>query len=74
MVVEDNPVLDDRYILWNIGTVMEVLNIKRTSVYEAIKDKGLPKPIKIGGASKWRKSDVLQWIDTRPQGLEHEIQ
>lgn len=73
MITERNPNLDDRYVLWDVNTVMEVLDIKRTSVYAAIKDSGLPKPIKVGGLSKWRKSEILDWLDSRPQGLEHEI-
>ena len=66
--------LEDRHVLWDLKKVGEVLGMGRSSIYTAMKSDGLPKPIKLGRSSKWRKSEILNWIDSRPQGLEHEFQ
>lgn len=75
-VIEELGILDDRHILWSKEAVLDVLGFKSvTTLYQAIKNDNLPKPIRVGGrASRWRKSEVLEWLDSRPQGLEHEIQ
>lgn len=72
---QEKIILEDRHILWDRAEVLSVIGLKSSSaLYRAIKEDNLPKPIKVGGRlSKWRKSEVLEWIDTRPQGLEHEI-
>lgn len=67
--------LEDHHILWDVKVLSEVLGMGRSSIYTAMKSDGLPKPIRVGArASRWRKSDILKWIDSRPQGLEHEVQ
>ena len=74
LTTENNPNLDDHHIVWERKVVMDVLGIKADSTfYRAIKKDGLPKPIRIGGLAKWRKSEILEWLDSRPQGLEHEV-
>lgn len=74
MVTEKTPVLDDRYIVWDRDVVINVLGFGSvSSLYRAMKKYDLPKPIRVGGSVKWRKSEVLEWLDTRPQGLEHEV-
>lgn len=66
-------VLDDRYILWDRKSVESVIGLGTTGLYRAIREDGFPKPIRVGGrVSKWRKSEVLEWIDSRPQRLEYE--
>ena len=66
--------LEDRHILLDRKAVLDILGLKADSaLYRAIKEDSFPKPLRIGGrASRWRKSDVLEWIDNRPQHLEHE--
>lgn len=66
--------LEDRHILLDRKAVLNILGLKADSaLYRAIKEDSFPKPLRIGGrASRWRKSDVLEWIDNRPQHLEHE--
>lgn len=67
-------VLEDRYIMWDRKTVLDVLGIKGdATLYRAIKNDEFPKPVRIGRLSKWRKSEVLEWLDTRPQRLEYEV-
>ena len=61
--------------MWDRKTVLEVIGVKADStLYRAIKNDGHPKPIRVGRSAKWRKSEVLEWLDNRPQGLEHEVQ
>lgn len=66
--------VEDEYILWTRDEVKKVLGLKSDSaLYNAIKMNGFPKPLKIGGqASRWRKSDVLAYIDRCDQKLANE--
>lgn len=66
--------LDDNYILWTTEQVKNLLGFKSNgALYNAIKVSGFPKPLKIGGqASRWRKSDVLAYIDRCDQKLSNE--
>lgn len=75
MSAQEKVVLEDRHIMWDRKTVMGIMGIKGDSTfYRAIKNDGLPKPVRIGRSARWRKSEVLEWLDSRPQGLEHEFQ
>lgn len=72
--MEENKVKDlglsDEHILWDRETVSSVIGLKANGVYSAIKNDGFPAPILVGGRrSLWKKSDVLAWIDSRPQEL-----
>lgn len=70
MTQETKLNLEDHHILWDRKVVEQVVGLKTTALYRAIKEEGLPKPIKVGARrSMWRKSDVLAWIDSRPQEL-----
>ena len=72
MKKEQDLNLEDRHILWDRKVVEQVVGLKTTALYRAIKEEGLPKPIKTGSRrSMWRKSDVLAWIDSRPQELSY---
>lgn len=66
--------LDDNYVLWTKEQVKSLLGFKSNgALYNAIKVNGFPKPLKIGGqASRWRKSDVLAYIDRCDQKLANE--
>lgn len=35
---------------------------KSSFIYQLIKENKFPKPVKIGAASRWRESEVQQWI------------
>lgn len=75
MSTQEKVVLEDRHIMWDRKTVLEVMGVKGDStLYRAIKNDGLPKPIRVGKSARWRKSEILEWLDSRPQGLEHEFQ
>lgn len=62
--------LEDQHVLWDRRTVEKVLGIKTTALYRMMKESGLPKPIRLGARRvMWKRSDVLAWIDSRPQEL-----
>lgn len=72
MIKEEMLNLEDRHILWDRKVVEQVVGLKTTALYRAIKEEGLPKPIKTSARrSMWRKSDILEWIDSRPQELSY---
>lgn len=69
--LELTPVLENKYILWPVDVLSQVTGLGRTAIYDAIKKDNFPKPLRVGSRrSMWRKSDVLAWIDSRPQHLE----
>ncbi len=41
---------------------------KSSFIYQLIKEGKFPKPVKIGAASRWRESEVQQWIHNQIQG------
>jgi excisionase family DNA binding protein len=56
---------DDRYL--TIGEVAERLHVCRASIYGWLK-KGFPQPFKLGRASRWRVSELEEWLNSRPKG------
>ena len=46
--------------------VLAICGMSRTSVYEAIKEKKFPAPVRLYGRSTaWIKSEVQQWAQSR---------
>ena len=48
-------------------TISEVVNIvgfKKSTIYKFINEKKFPKPIKIGKSSRWKLSDIQQWMNS----------
>lgn len=41
---------------------MEMLGVKRTAIYQMIKDEVIPKPIKVGGSSRWISEELDEAI------------
>ncbi|MDV6347298.1 AlpA family transcriptional regulator [Nitrosomonas sp. Is35] len=41
---------------------------KSSFIYQLIKEGKFPKPIKIGAASRWRESEIQQWIHDQING------
>lgn len=41
---------------------------KSSFIYQLIKEGKFPKPVKIGAASRWRESEVQQWIQDQIKG------
>ena len=57
---------DDK--LLRISDVMYIVGFSKPSIYRLIKDREFPKPLKIGRSSRWKRSEVLEWIDTQSRG------
>jgi predicted DNA-binding transcriptional regulator AlpA len=53
----DNPLL-------RLKDVQKILPMSKTSIYEAIEDKKIPKPFKLGNMAFWLLSDILLFIQT----------
>ena len=52
----------DRLI--TIKEVSTLIGFKRPTIYKYIKEKGFPKPIKLGSrASRWSYNQVMEWIE-----------
>ena len=47
----------------NIAQVMERLSIRKTAVYALVKRGGLPKPVKIGGSTRWIPEEIEAAIE-----------
>lgn len=41
---------------------------KSSFLYQLMKEGKFPKPVKIGAASRWRESEVQQWIHNQIEG------
>lgn len=48
--------------LLSLDQVMDRVALKRTSIYQLIKCKAFPYPVKIQRASRWVESEVSDWI------------
>lgn len=46
------------YMLMKLEKVMEELGVKKTAVYQMVKDEIIPKPIKVGGSSRWLSEEI----------------
>ena len=51
---------DDRYL--TIAEVAERLHVCKASIYLWLK-KGFPQPLKLGRASRWRVSELEEWLN-----------
>ncbi len=48
--------------LINVRTVAEMLGISLRQVWRLNATARLPKPIRLGGSVKWRRSEILAWL------------
>ncbi len=48
--------------LLRIQEVAMMLNLGESSVWRHVKNGDLPKPIKIGGTTRWRRETLEAWI------------
>lgn len=52
--------------LIRLKEVTAICGMSKSSIYEAIKDGGFPKPVRLyGRSSAWIMSEVLQWAQLR---------
>ncbi len=57
-----------RMELLTIDEVAGVLKFTRKHIYSMIKAGTFPKQMKIGSASRWKKTDLEDWINQQMQG------
>jgi prophage regulatory protein len=48
--------------LLRIAQVIDRVGLKKTMIYDLIKQGAFPKPIKLGGASAWLEIEIESWI------------
>lgn len=49
-------------VLWTVGDLSELLRISRSSVYNLVRERQLPEPVRIGKSMRWDQADVLIWL------------
>lgn len=54
---------DELSILLSDNTAAALLGISRATFWRRVNDKTLPAPIKLGGATRWRRDEVLAAIE-----------
>lgn len=54
--------------LLRVGEVARALGVSVRQVWKLTADRALPAPVKVGKSTRWRASDVQQWI--RGEGSE----
>ena len=56
--------------LLRIADVAEMLDMSEATVYRYKRGEDFPRPIRLGGpntrALRWRRSDVEDWLESRP--------
>jgi len=55
------PPSRDRFL--RLPEVKHLTGLGRTSIYEAVRRRGFPPPVKLGRASAWSQAEVLVWIE-----------
>ena len=63
----ENPDNSNVPKLLTVNDVAKLLKLSTRSVWRLVKAKTIVKPIRIGGAIRWRPSDVATWIASIPQ-------
>ena len=57
--------------IWRKPGVLLTVRMSQSWLYDAVSRKAFPPPIKLGSrAVGWRKSDVLKWLQERPEARE----
>lgn len=51
--------------LLRLPAVLELVGLRRSSVYQLVKNNKFPRPVRLagGGAIAWRSDEVAAWID-----------
>lgn len=47
--------------------VAAFLRVARSTLYGLIRSHGLPKPVKVGGSSRWYRHEVMAWRQARDE-------
>jgi excisionase family DNA binding protein len=65
-----NPAAADRALLLNAPAVAAALGVNVATVYRWGAAGRIPAPVKIGGATRWSRSELEEWIRARCPGRE----
>ncbi len=57
------PDLSGAALLLSDNTAAAWLGISRATFWRRVKDQTFPKPIRIGGATRWRRDELLAALD-----------
>jgi len=58
--------------LLKIGELGEILKIKKTALYAALRNNELPPAIRIGGSWRWQIETVRKWLADKEQTTIHQ--
>jgi excisionase family DNA binding protein len=47
----------------NVKQLAQILSLSGRSIYRLVDAGKLPQPLHIGGAVRWRRSDIEQWLE-----------
>ena len=51
--------------LLTVDQVIELTGLSRASVYTEMRDRGLPRPVRVGSNSvRWRLSELIAWMES----------
>jgi excisionase family DNA binding protein len=64
--MQDEKNIGDRFL--TVREVAERLHVCRASIYLWLK-RDFPQPRKFGRTSRWRASELEEWIGKRPRGV-----
>ena len=53
--------------LLNIKAVAKITNLSQANIYKLIKQDAFPTARKVGGANRWRRADLDEWICNLPK-------
>lgn len=69
MAQQEQAVISDDMIYDDLPTLSSYTNMGRTATYAAIKTLGFPEPYQLGARIvRWRRSEVKEWLESRPRG------
>lgn len=64
---------DEAYL--KVGELSDWLNVSRSTIYRWVEQNHFPRPVVMGigtpeghsSVSRWKRSDILAWLDTRQE-------
>lgn len=57
--------------LLRVSEVCRWLNVSKSTIYKWVKDGHFPQPLVLGDhASRWQESDIEEWLNSRPRGVQ----
>ena len=57
--------------LLNVREVTELIGVSKSTLHRMVSANRFPRPIRVGlRAVRWRLSEVLAWMESRPPALE----